>query len=317
VKHLNLEMHAERYAELRKALGYKFRVEPGMLQQFVRFLESQESSGPIRALIALQWAISASPLCGRCGQVRRLTVARHFLIYLKAFLPDTEIPASGLLAEQRRPRPYLYSDHEIVRMQETTRTLWEPGCLKQITFETLIGLLASTGLRIGEALRVTLPNVHLDLDPPHLEIRNTKFGKSRFVPVHPTTARHLRIYLDKRRGIAADTAEALFLLRPRKPLQYSPAYACFRQIARAAGIPKNPPGRRGPAWHSLRHTFAVRRLLEWYRTGADVRSLLPNLAVYLGHLGPAQTYHYLTAAPELLSAAAGIFEGYANVGGEE
>ncbi|MEO8371615.1 MAG: tyrosine-type recombinase/integrase [Candidatus Solibacter sp.] len=316
MKHLHLQIHAERYAELRKALGFKFRVESSLLQQFVRFLESQDSSGPVRAAMALEWAVSASPLCGRCGQVQRLTVARHFLIYLKAFLPDTEIPASGLLAEERRPRPYLYSDDEIVRMQQTTRTVWEPGCLKQITFETLIGLLASTGLRIGEALRLTLGDLHLDVDPPHLEIRNTKFGKSRFVPVHPSTARNLRIYLDERHKIAGDKPEALFLLRPNKPLRYPIAQCYFKQIIRAVGVPKNQ-GRRGPAWHSLRHSFAVRCLLMWYRAGSDVRSLLPNLAVYLGHVGPAQTYHYLTAAPELLSAAASIFEGYANPGGAQ
>jgi integrase len=316
MKRLNLQVQAEKYIELRKALGFKFR-ERSLVQQFVEFLESQDGSGPIRAAMALEWAVAAPPTCGRVGQVQRLTVARHFLIYLKAFLPDTEIPKPGLLAEERRPRPYLYSDEEIVRMQQVTRTLWEPGSLKQITFETLIGLLASTGLRIGEALRLTLGDLRLNFDPPHLEIRNTKFGKSRFVPVHPSTAQHLRLYLDKRRGIVGDEPEALFLLRPKKPLQYSPAQAYFRQIVRTAGVPKNPPGRRGPLWHSLRHTFAVRRLLAWYRAGADVRSLLPNLAVYLGHVGPAQTYHYLTAAPELLSAAAGMFEGYANAGGAQ
>ena len=314
MKHLHLQIHADRYAELRKALGFKFR-ERSLIQQFVHFLESQDGTGPIRAAMAFEWAISASPTCGRVGQAQRLTVARHFLIYLKAFLPDTEIPASGLLAEERRPRPRLYSDEEIARMQQATRTLWESGSLKQIAFETLIGLLASTGLRIGEALRLTLADLHLDSDLPHLEIRDTKFGKSRFVPVHPSTAQHLRLYLDKRRDIVGDKPEALFLLRPNKPLQYPPAQAYFRQITRAAGVPKNPPGRRGPLWHSLRHTFAVRRLLTWYREGADVRSLLPNLAVYLGHVGPTQTYHYLTAAPELLSAAASMFEGY--VGGAE
>jgi integrase len=315
MKHLNLEMHADRYGEMRKALGFKFRVEHNMLRQFVRFLELQNSPGPIRAAMALQWACTASPLCGRCGQVRRLTVARYFLIYLKAFLPDTEIPASGLLAEERRPRPYLYSDVQIVGMQQSTRTLWKSGCLKQITFETLIGLLASTGLRIGEALRLTLGDLHLDLDPPHLEIRNTKFGKSRFVPVHASTARNLRLYLDQRHKIVGGKPEALFLLRPNRPLRYCVALHYFEQILVTVGVPKNP-GRRGPAWHSLRHTFAVQRLLTWYRAGSDVRSLLPNLAVYLGHLGPAQTYHYLTATPELLSSAASMFEGYANPGGD-
>jgi integrase len=310
-------MHAERYAGLRKARGFKFRFEYSLLHQFVRFLESQDSPGPIRVAMALQWAVSASPRCRRCGQVTRLNTARHFLIYLKAFLPDTEIPPSGMLAEQRRPTPYLYSDEQIVRRQQTTRTLWNPGCLKQITFETLIGLLASTGLRIGEALRLTLRDVHLDLaDPPHLEIRNTKFGKSRFVPVHPSTARNLRLYLDERYRIVGGKPETLFLLHPHKPLQYPATLPYFKQIIVVAGVPKNP-GRRGPAWHSLRHTFAVRRLITWYRAGADVRSLLPHLAVYLGHLSLIQTYPYLTATPELLSAAASMFEGYADPGGDQ
>ena len=316
MKHLNLEMHADKYVALRKALGFKFRVEHNMLRQFVRFLESQDASGRIRAAMALQWAVSASPLCGRCGQVQRLRTARQFLIYLKAFLPNTEIPEPGMLAEERRPTPYLYSEEEIMRMQQTTRTLWEPGCLKQITFETLIGLLASTGLRIGEALRLKLCDVHLDLDPPHLEIRNTKFGKSRFVPVHPSTAQKLRLYLDERHRIAGGKPEMLFLLRPDKPLLYPIARYYCKQLTEAVGVQKNP-GRRGPAWHSLRHTFAVRRLLTWYHAGSDVRSLLPNLAVYLGHLGLGQTYHYLTATPELLSAAASVFESYADPGGEQ
>ncbi len=316
MKNLNLALHAERYVGLRKALGFKFRLGYSLLHQFVRFLESQDSPGPIRAAMALQWAVSASPRCGRFGQVSRLNTVRHFLIYLKAFLPDTEIPPSGMLAEERRPTPYLYSDEQIARMQHTTRTLWNPGCLKQITFETLIGLLASTGLRIGEALRLTLCDVHLGLDPPHLEIRNTKFGKSRFVPVHPSTARNLQLYLDERHKIVGGKPEALFLLHPNKPLQYPVTLRCFKQVIGAVGVPQNP-SRRGPAWHSLRHTFAVRRLITWYRAGSDVRSLLPHLAVYLGHLSLIQTYHYLTATPELLSAAASMFQGYADPGGDQ
>ncbi|MGA2119391.1 MAG: hypothetical protein ABSH56_32165 [Bryobacteraceae bacterium] len=121
MKHLHLQIHAERYGERRKALGFQFR--DGLVQQFVHFLESQDGAGPIRAAMALQWEVTASPACGRCGQVRRLTVARHFLMYLKAFLPDTEIPVPGLLTEERRPRPHLYSDEEIVGMQQATRAL--------------------------------------------------------------------------------------------------------------------------------------------------------------------------------------------------
>ena len=138
------------------------------------------------------------------------------------------------------------------------------------------------------------------------------------MPVHPTTARRLRRYTDKRRGIVGDDSEALFLLRPNKPLQDSPG-AVLLSTGRPCGRHSEKPGRPPWArvWHSLRHSFAVRRLLMLYRAGADVRSLLPNLAVYLGHVGPSETDHYLTAAPESLSAAAGMFEGYADQGGAQ
>ena len=130
MKHLNLEMHAQRYAELREADGLQVSCRGQRIAAVCPIPGIAGLPGPIRAAMALQWACTASPLCGRCGQIQRLTVARHFLIYLKAFLPDTEIPASGLLAEERRPRPYLYSDEEIVRMQQATRTSWEPGCAR-------------------------------------------------------------------------------------------------------------------------------------------------------------------------------------------
>ncbi|HVO80494.1 MAG TPA: tyrosine-type recombinase/integrase, partial [Terriglobales bacterium] len=193
MKHLHLQIHADRYAELRQALGFKFR-ERGLVQQFVDFLEAQNCSGPIRTALALEWAVSASPSCGRCGQVRRLTVAWHFLIYLKAFLPDTEIPASGLLTEERRPRPYLYSSEEIVGMQQATRTLWEPGCLKQITFETLIGLLASTGLRIGEI--ASLRRRHIQIGATSFLEIHGKGRKERNVPIWHRTARTLKTWLE-------------------------------------------------------------------------------------------------------------------------
>ena len=147
MKHLNLETYLDRYTQLRKALGFKVRSEERYLRQFVGFLESQESAGPIRAEMAVRWALSTSR---HSMQARRLTLARRFLMYLKAFLPDTGIPSVGLLTGEPRPQAYVYSEEEIVRMQRHTRRLWDRGCLSQITFETLIGLLACTGLRIGE-----------------------------------------------------------------------------------------------------------------------------------------------------------------------
>jgi len=311
---VNLRPHLDAYLELRRALGFKVGFEESALRGFVNFLKSQDSEGPMRAQMALDWACTASPRCGRAGQYARFRYARQFLAYLKAFLPDIEVPPAGILTDAPRPRPCLLSAAEIAQMLEATRALWMSGSLEQITLESLIGLLASTGLRIGEALRLTLRHVQLDQEPPRLEIRNTKFRKSRFVPIHPTTAARLRTYLEQRQRLLARPSSEVFLLEPGKPLHYSKARYCFQQITRHIGIVKTK-GRRGPGLHSLRHTFAVDRLVSWYRAGQDVRSLLPNLAVYLGHLGLIQTYHYLTATPELLTAAAQIFEAHIEPGG--
>lgn len=171
-------------------------------------------------------------------------MVRGFLVHLKAFEPETEIPSPGLVAEARRPQAHLYSPEQINRMMEAGHHwFWEPGSFRQATYRTVIGLLASTGLRIGEALRLMLDQAHLDHDPPYLEIRDTKFHKSRLVPLHPTAADKLKEYLLKEEG----------------------------------------PGCQGPALHALRHSFAVARLLAWYRAGGNVRTQLPNLSVYMGH----------------------------------
>lgn len=314
MKYTNLPLHLDTYLNLRRALGYKLGYEKTAVREFVRFLESQ-NDGPLPGEMILRWACSASPRAGQAGQYRRFCYARRFLTYLNPFFPETEIPAS-VLTDARRPRPYIFSEEQIARMQAATRQLWPAGSLKQFTLETLLGLLISTGLRIGEALRLTIRDVQVDQEPPRLEIYYTKFRKSRFVPVHPTTADRLRSYLRQRYKLAGRGSTAAFFLRaPDKPLRYGVALYCFHKITQFIGIPKLPGG-RGPSWHALRHTFAVRRLVNWYRAGLDVRSLLPHLAIYLGHLGLFQSYHYLTATPELLTAAAEKFANYADVGGE-
>jgi integrase len=243
----------------------------------------------------------------------RFSLVRQFLTYLKAFMPETEIP-TAILVNARRPRPLLFSEEQIAAIQAATAKLWPAGSLQQITLETLLGLLASTGLRVGEALRLTIPDVQLDQEPPRLEIRHTKFRKSRFVPVHPTTADRLRNYLRQRSKLAGAGSSQFFLRAPNQPLNYKTALNSFGRLRRLLGIPKLP-GRRGPAFHTLRHSFAVRRLVSWYCAGRDVRNLLPHLAVYLGHLSLIQSSHYLTATPELLTAAAERFAEYAQSGG--
>lgn len=314
-----LKVRLDGYLELRQSLGYKTSVHKHVLRDFADYLATHGQQGPIRAETAVDWAREASAQCYRTGASGRLWMVRGFLVHLKAFEPETEIPSPGLVAEPRRPKAHLYSPEQIKRMMEAGHHwFWEPGSFRQKTYRTVIGLLASTGLRIGEALRLTLDQAHLDHDPPYLEIRDTKFHKSRLVPLHPTAASKLKEYLAEReRHVHARTSNAFFINDHGRPLRYNMVRkAVLHAQAYAEIVKAEGPGCQGPALHALRHSFAVARLLAWYRAGGNVRAQLPNLSVYLGHLGMLETYRYLSATPELLIIAGEMFGRYAETGGQ-
>lgn len=312
----DLRSHIESYLKLRQSLGFKTRFERDVLRAFADHLEAQNHHGPLRARTAVEWAVSGAPRkAGPPGQRIRLVSLRCFMRHLKAFFPDTEVPGPGLLTRVPRPKPYIYSQEEIAKMQEATLLLWAPGSMRQHALYTLVGLLASTGLRVSEALGLTTADLGLDLDPPRILVQNTKFYKSRLVPIHATTAEKLAAYLAERRRLCPNvTADAVFLDDRCQPLRYHHVQRSFLAITSLLGIHKDP-NRRGTAWHALRHTFAVERLSSWHRAGLDTRTLLPYLSVYLGHLSPEETYWYLTATPELLSAASASFERHIFGGG--
>jgi integrase/recombinase XerD len=180
-----------------------------------------------------------------------------------------------------------------------------------------MGLLASTGLRIGEAFRLTLNDAKLDADPPHLLILDTKFGKSRVVVLHPSTADQLRIYLAaSATPVRGRAAAALFTNRLGRRLNYIITHSTFRRLLRHAGI-HVAPGQRAPTLHSFRHAFAVSRLTRWHRERRNVQEWLPHLSVYLGHLGPASAYWYVTGTPALLQTAAELVNALGQEGGAQ
>jgi len=307
-----LSSHLECYVGLKEALGSSMHTELLQLKSFVRFIEEKGFTGPITAQLAIEWACSATAVVG--GQARLLRIVRGFLSYLRAAVPETEIPDPGLLARVSRPNPYIYSPSEIADLLTTASSLEPKDSLRPHTFSTIIGLLASTGLRPIEAVRLTVADVQLDLEPPRLLVRQTKFRKSRFVPIHATTAEMLRRYSKERTRLGYHThSDAFFISEQRRPLHHATLRRTFRALLRRLNI--SASNGRTPKLHGLRHTFAVQRLLTWYREGTDVNANLPNLSVYLGHVCPHNTYWYLTATPELLSAAASSFESYAHSGG--
>jgi integrase len=311
----DIQCRLEAYLELRRSLGFVICYEAYALKELLQYIQAKGLSWPIHAQTILDWIAAAALHCGPAGQRARLIHARGFLRHLKASFPETEVPPPGILAPVIRPKPYLYTPEETAGLLQATHLLWPSGSLQQLTPYTLIGLLASTGLRPGESTHLALADVRLDAVPPHLEVRYAKFYKSRLVPIHPTTVEQLRRYLVERNRVRlSQPSNAFFLSGRGRPLSYTMLHRTFAQIARAAGI-KKTNGQRGPCLHSFRHGFAVGRLLAWYRAGLEVSSWLPHLSVYLGHLNKEETYWYLTATPELLTAAGDAFCGYCDGGG--
>ena len=311
-----LDTQLTAYLNLREALGFQLCAEKILLPEFVAFIQAQNITGPIRAHLALDWASSASAQRGVSGAAQRLSIARRFLTYLQASAPDTEVPPQRLLPSAKRTKPYIFTPNELTLLFEAARASRPHESLRPVTLSTLIGLLASTGLRIGEAIRLQVADVKLDLDPAQLYIMETKFHKSRIVPLHPSTAEQLRHYAEQRARFAYDAlSDTFFLSGQGRPLNYPVLHRWFTRLCQRLAIQPTDDS-RGPSLTSFRHTFAVTCIRRWYQQGLDVQVWLSRLSVYLGHVRPQESYWYLTAVPELLNAAAERFQVYATTGGD-
>lgn len=316
MKRGDLLVHLEAFLALESALGSPVRAREKLLRDFVAFIEALGIGGHITAQVAFDWACASSERRGISGQAARLSVVRRFLLHLSAAIPGTEVPSAALVARPRRRKPFLFSAGEISLLLEAALSLGPAASLRPHTVSTLLGLLASAGLRASEALKLTVKDVLLEIESPRLEIRETKFHKSRLVPIHATVADKLREYAAQRRRLNYDgLSDSFFISEQGRRIRYMAFYNTFQKLVSGLGI-RARDGSRRPSLHSLRHGFAVDRLRAWYLQGADVKALLPHLSVYLGHLEPAHTYWYLSATPELLSEAARSFAAYVMTEGE-
>jgi len=292
----------------------QFNFRENLLRAFLAFWQEHGSPWPIGAAFALDWVAVGADCQRPYRDLRRLQVVRAFLQQVRVFEPETEIPENVFRTCGRRT-PHIFSDQEVAQLMTAALQHRNRNTLFPLTLYTLIGLLASTGLRIGEAIHLKVEEAQLAADPPHLLICETKFGKSRNVVLHYSTAEHLRKYLVQRgRVLRGKCAETFFINCSGRPLEYNTTRQGFLKLLKRAGI-QSLPKRRAPSLHSFRHTFAVKRLTEWYREGRNVPELLPHLAVYLGHIGPENTYWYVTETPELLQAAAALFDIHRRKGG--
>jgi integrase/recombinase XerD len=295
------------YLALRRAMGFKVDGLSKLLLSFVAFCEARGVTR-VQNDFALEWATAMIKVPVSDALVaRRLDAVRIFARYQYALDPATQIPADAICRRRYRPKePNVLSQNEIVALLAATDTL-SPR-FKALTWRTLIGLLAATGMRPGEACHLTISDI--DLANGVIEVLQTKFGKSRLVFLHPTTATMVAHYLQVRQqwvGTHARACPAVFVNSRRRAINPDTLSITFNQLVAAAGL-TTEPGRRPFRVHDLRHTFAVTTMIDWYRDGRDVQVRLPLLSTWLGHVDPASTYWYLHAVPELLAHAANRIE---------
>jgi integrase len=295
---------AEGYLRYRRALGYQLNRDGKMLLDFARYADAQGHRGPLTVTLALQWATLPAQAAKRY-HAHRLTVVRGFARYCALFEPTTEIPAPRLLGPAyRRSTPYLYTAAEQRVLLTAARQLAPAHGLRPHTYVALLGLLLCTGLRISEALHLGRDDV--DWQRRLLLVKQTKFRKSRVVPLHPSAVQALRAYARRRDQLLPRAqADRFFLSGAGAALTYAAVRETFGELRTLLPV---PAGRKRPRLHDFRHTFACQRLLAWYREGIDVDHAIAALATYLGHAQVTDTYWYLTATPELLALAADRFQ---------
>lgn len=282
------------YLALRRSLGFKLVQNGELLPSFVASL----GRSAITTAAAVAWA--TQPNGDPSYHARRLGMVRGFAEYAHSLDPRHEIPPVDALPHRpTRRRPYLYTDSDVLALMHAAQVVLEG--LRPHTYGTLIGLLATTGIRVGEAIALDITDV--DLVEAILTIRDGKFGKSREVPVHPSTRDALRAYARARdrffRG--RSKGESFFLSHAGTRLIYKNVQHTFSRLVDDAALGDQTPR---PRLHDLRHTFAIQTLTRWYRSKVDIEARLPVLSTYLGHVSPVSTYWYLSTSPELMGLAA-------------
>jgi integrase len=292
-----LGAYVDEYLRLRRALGFKLKEDERTLGQLVDYLEAAGATTVITEL-AIRWA--RQPVGVHPNRwAKRLRVARGFAAYLQTLDPTTEIPPADVFPVRRqRATPYLFSQQDICRLLQEARRLRHP--MRAASYEALFGLLAVSGMRIGEA--VALERSDVDLDAGLITIRKPKGDRTRLVPLHPTATEALRRYASERdRLCPTPRSRAFFLSSAGTPVLDESLRKAFREIMTRIGVRTQEVR---PRVHDLRHRFAVQTLIDWQRSGENIDERITTLSTYLGHVSPADTYWYLSASPELMALAA-------------
>jgi len=296
------------YIAYKRKLGFQLHSDARLLLNFAKYADESGHTGPVTIELALQWA-RLPKKAAQSYQIYRVGVVRCFAKYQAIFFPKTEIPPSRILGPAKyRTEPYIYSQQEISALLGACAQLRPIDGLKPRTYATLFGLLACTGLRISEALKLSRDDV--DLANGVMLITETKFRKSRLVPLDPSASKALGKYTkfrDQYHPIAK--SKKFFLSEKGSPLPYTTVFYNFTRLRKKLGWCTK--GKRPPKIHDMRHSFACRRLILWYEQGVDINNVIYSLSTYLGHVEVSNTYWYLTGVPELFAIAVKKFEKFA------
>lgn len=301
-----LSQAADRYLQIRRGLGVRLIGADGILRSFTDFAERCGATH-ITTQLVLAW-VQQQRGVAQATRAERFRLVRHFALWHRASEPRTEVPPQGLVpGRYRRQPPYIYRDAEIDAVLHAARGLAPPTALKGHTYATVFALLWVTGMRVSEVVALDRDDAVLGKDMI-LQIRHTKFDKSRLLPLHPSTRQALAQYAHRRDRLIRRPQDQAFFLSDRGTrltvcsLQYN-----FAHISQCVGLRAPASGHRhgrGPRLHDLRHHFVVQTLLDWYRAGVDVERQMPKLSAYVGHAHVNDTYWYIEAVPELLALAA-------------
>lgn len=311
----DLQEKVDQYLTERHLLGFELRTMGPVLASFARYVADSRHQGPMTSEVMADWA-RQDKKNGSSDQreARRLKLLRPFCRWLRQFEPLTEVPNESVFGPvPGRVAPHIYRDAEIVELLAAARSLSPQGGLRPAVYETLFGLLASTGLRISEAL--SLMDSDVDLKKATLTVRETKFAKTRLLPLHPSTISALAHYRTCRRRYLKVTASMPFFVSTRgkrlgKHLGDRQVHRIFIQLRDQLHWPDRG-AHGGPRIHDLRHSFAVRRVRLWHEKGIDVDQAMLSLSTYMGHVKISNTYWYLTSVPELMAIAGDKFERFA------
>ena len=307
---ITMMARAKEYLAHRRSLGFELKTSGPILLEFARFADRAGHHGPLKTELILRWVARSN---SHSTQYRsaRLSIVRGFARHIAARDGCSEVPDARIIASGcRRRQPHIYTDKQVRDLIAAAANLQAVYSWRGCTYATLFGLLASTGLRVSEALKLSKTDV--DLEAGILHIREAKFRKQRLVPMHLSVTRVMKRYAQRLdRDLVAGSSTAFFVGRQGLPLPYSTVRCTFRRLCAGLRWRGNGVFPR-PRIHDLRHSFACRRLLQWYREGVDVDHAIASLSTYLGHGKVSDTYWYLTGTGELLSIAGERFERFAS-----